>query len=500
MQRTSRSLDVAPPTEATGNSGLLWARQSRRQFLALGTGVLGSVALAACGASRPAPRAQPATTAIYRTRPDLKPVLIDATRGSGVPGPGVICITPSGPALVDNAGEPVWVRPVPHASTNLRVQNFRGQPVLTWWEGEITHYGVGQVGECVVLDSSYRELMRVRAHNGLQADLHEFLITGDGVAYLTAYRHYAADLRSVGGPKNGTALDATVQGIDLTTGSLVFEWHSADHIDFSESYQKYSEKAPYDPVHLNSVDQTADGNLLFSARNTWAVYKVDRGTGGIMWRLGGKKSDFELGPHVRFAWQHDARSHPDGTVTIFDDEGDPPEGTQSRGLILNVDEGSRTATLAQLFAHPKRSIRAGSQGSVQRLPDGNVFVGWGAEPYYTEFTRDGTMVLDAKFATGESYRAFRFEWTGKPTDLPAIVLGTSRSGQRTLYVSWNGSTETARWQVLAGRSPSTLMVVDEVQRSGFETAIPLRVSGGRVAVRALDEGGNVLGKSKTLRA
>jgi hypothetical protein len=473
------------------------ARHSRREFLVLGGGVLAGAALGACGSSSPPAPSSP-TTASYHSRPDLKPTLIDVTRGSGTPGSGYLCITPSGPMLVDDAGEPVWIQKVPQASANLRVQNMRGQPVLTWWQGVVTNYGVSTSGEYVILDGSYRQLMTVTAKNGLPADLHEFLITGEGIAYFTAYRSYPADLTSVGGPAMGTALDSTIQGVDLSTGSLVFDWHSADHIDFAESHQTYSSKAPFDPVHLNSIDTTPDGKLLLSARNTWTIYKIDPATGAIVWRLGGKKSDFALGPGVRFAWQHDARTHADGTLSLFDDQAAPPEAKQSRGLVLNVDETAKKATVQREYLHPSKTLLAGSQGSFQVLPAGNVLIGWGAEPYYTELQPDGSLVLDGKFATGSSYRAFRFDWTGTPTELPAIAADRTSGGHVTVYASWNGSTETVRWRVLAGSTPTQLTPVAEATRSGFETSIGLPRSASHVAVAALGSAGSVLAQSRTI--
>ncbi len=439
------------------------------------------------------------TTASYRSRPDLKATLIDVRRGSGIPGSGYICVTPAGPSLVDDAGDPVWIQPVTHASTNLRVQTLNGEPVLTWWQGEVASYGVGKSGEYVVMDSSYRKLMTVQAKNGLPADLHEFIITGASIAYFTAYRTYTTDLRSVGGPRRGKALDATIQGIDLNTGTLVFDWSSAQHIGFSESHAKYSDGAPFDPVHLNSIDSTPDGKLLVSARNTWTVYKVDPATGEIIWRLGGKKSDFALGPGARFAWQHDARTHADGTITLFDDEGDPPEAKQSRGLVLAVDETAKTANVRSQYFHPGQSLLAGSQGSFQVLPNRDVVIGWGAEPYYTELQHDGTLVLDGKFATGTSYRAFKFDWTGRPTDKPAVAADTSSSGHTTVSVSWNGSTETAGWRLLAGRSATSLAALREVRRNGFETSIAVPAGVSHAAVAALDSSGAVLAVSPTIR-
>jgi hypothetical protein len=428
----------------------------------------------------------------------LSPSLIEVTKGSGTPGSGYLCVTPSGPLLVDDRGQSVWIGKVPQASANLRVQSFRGQPVLTWWQGEIAlPEGFGKSGEYVILDSSYRQIMTLQAKNGLQADLHEFLITGGGIAYFTAYRTYTTDLRSVGGPQSGQAVDATIQGVDLESGNLVFDWSSAEHIDFSESEQPYAKDVTYDPVHLNSVDITPDGKLLASARNTWAVYKIDPASGDIIWRLGGKKSDFTLASGARFAWQHDARSHADGTVSLFDDEGDPPEAKQSRGLVLNVDESAMTANVKTQYTHPSKSLLAGSQGSFQVLPGDDVLIGWGAEPYYTELQADGTLVLDGKFAKGNSYRAFRFDWTGQPTDVPAVASARSASGQATVYVSWNGSTETVRWRLLAGRGPG-LRPSAEVARQGFETAIAVPAEATRAAVEAIDSGGTVLARSRTL--
>jgi hypothetical protein len=403
--------------------------------------------------------------------------------------------------LIDDAGQPVWVHSVPQAATNLRVQTFQGQPVLTWWQGVVSNYGVGTSGEYVIVDSSYRQIMTVQAKNGLAADLHEFLITPEGIAYFTAYRHYTTDLRSVEGPARGPAVDATIQGVDLNSGDLVFDWSSSERIGFAESYQQYSKDAPYDPVHLNSIDVTPDGKLLVSARNTWTVYKIDPSSGDIIWRLGGKKNDFSSGKGVRFAWQHDARAHADGTISLFDDQDAPPEAKQSRGLILAVDESARTATVDREYFHPSKSLLTGSQGSFQVLPGGDLFIGWGAEPYYTELQPDGTLVLDGKYAAGSSYRAFRLEWTGKPTDVPALAVDRTASGRIVAHASWNGSTETVRWRVLSGPAAASLVTAAEAPRNGFETSIvlPHRAGGtSHIAVAALDVNGTVLAQSGTV--
>ena len=183
-------------------------------------------------------------------------------------------------------------------------------------------------------------------------------------------------------------------------------------------------EANWDFFHINSVDLDDDGNLLVSSRSMQTIYKLDR-SGQILWRLGGKSSDFEIGPGANFAWQHDARRQPDGTFTVFDNGATPAVEKLSRGLILDVDEQAMTSTLLHQYTHPK--ILAASQGSVQLLENGNVFVGWGEIPHVSEFRRSGEMVFDAELGEKyESYRAFRLPWSGLPAEAPALATARER--------------------------------------------------------------------------
>jgi hypothetical protein len=261
------------------------------------------------------------------------------------------------------------------------------------------------------------------------------------------------DLSSVGGPKEGTMLDGIVQEVNIATGEVLFEWHSLDHVGLEESYYRPPDlEAPFDYFHINSIAVDLDDNLLVSSRRTSAVYKVDRRSGEVFWRLGGKKSDFEMGEGARFAYQHDARRHPDGTVTIFDNRGENMN-EQSRGIRLNLDEVAMTATLLREYTNPKEPF-AIFQGNVQTLPPGNVFVGWGSAPYLSEFSHDGKLLFDARFPPEvESYRAFGFPWIGQPNGDPALAAERRPDDEVTLYASWNGATEVATWEVLASPHP-----------------------------------------------
>lgn len=436
------------------------------------------------------------TTALYRSRPDLHPPIIETTQYQ-TPSAGFLFLTPAGPLICDSAGSPVWIHPVAHASTNFQVQRYRGHPVLTWWEGEIAHYGVGLRGHNVIMDSSYRVVHRVQPGHGLPSDLHEFTLTDRGTALLTAYVEATADLSSVGGPSSGTFLESVFQEVDVATGRVVLEWRSSKHIKFWESYTDYRSDGLYDPVHLNSIGVMEDGNLLVSARNTWGLYKVDRTSGQILWRLGGKRSDFTMGKDAQFAWQHDARSHHDGSISLFDDEGTPFVGPQSRGLILDVDEHAGRVAVRRSYYHPKSKLRAGSQGSLQIRPDGNVVIGWGSQPYVTEYRYHGARVLDAKFLSGTSYRAYRFEWNATPHEPVAIAAERTTSGTN-VFASWNGATQVAGWQVRAGATPERMHAVAVAPKAGFETVVPTDRRYRWLSVEALDVSGRVLAESPAI--
>lgn len=461
------------------------------------SGVLGEIV---SGTLAPASQ-NPPKPPKWHTRPDLRIPSLTVTRSEQGASSDPIFIAPYnipvgqvGGVIVANSGEPIWENPLADkVTTNFRVQRYRGEPVLTWWEGVI-EYGHG-VGEYVIADSSYRTVRRVQAARGLRGDLHEFVITPRDTALLTSYVIVGADLTSVGGPRKGTIQDAIFQEMDIASGEVLLEWHSLDHIPLEESYAPV-EAENWDFFHINSVDLDGDGNLLISSRSTHTVYKLDR-KGTILWRLGGKHSDFEMAPGSNFAWQHDARRQPDGTLTVFDNGATPAVEKLSRGLILDVDEQAMTATLLRRYTHPK--ILTGSQGNMQLLEGGNVFIGWGEVPRVSEFERSGRLVFDAVLGEKyQSYRAFRLPWSGLPAETPSIALNRDGRGGTTVYASWNGATSVRAWQLLAGRRAEALTAVCSTNARGFESALHSASAGPLFAVRALDASGGALGQSRTL--
>ena len=490
-------------------------RLTRRRFVALG-GAAAAGLLAGRAAARGAlPPPPAATSSRYVTEPAWSPPPVVVGTPAVGTAAGYIFVAPFsfssteippgryGPMILDDDGEPVWFLPLATViAQNLLVQKYRDEDVLTWYEGAA---GGTYGGSCVIYDSSYRELHRVHAAHGFACDVHDFRITGHGTALITVANEVTADLSSVGGPTDGRLVEGVIQEIDIASKRVLFEWHSQDHVGVDESFRtNVTAAGNVDYFHLNSigVDPT-DDDLVVSARHTSTVYKLDRDSGEIRWRLGGKKNDFQLGPGAAFNFQHDARAHADGTLTLFDNGatgiGVGEVEPASRPLRLTLDPAALTADLVQVYeaAEPRLGI---ALGDVQQLPDAGVFVGWGAAGPFTEFTPDGTVRFDATFGDGSvSYRALRFPWIGRPVTNPAVAAVANSDGTTTVYASWNGATEVARWQVLTGKDAAHLAAVHTAPRSGFETAITVGAVSRLVAVAALDARGENLGASAPLR-
>ncbi|TDD14789.1 hypothetical protein E1287_42620 [Actinomadura sp. KC06] len=398
--------------------------------------------------------------------------------------------------IVDDDGEPVWIYRSDRLVTDVRVQTYEGEPVLTYWEGARKTGGYGE-GVGVVLGRDYTRVAEVRAGDGVSGDLHEFALTERGTALIIAYPEVTADMRPVGGPRRGRVLDGRVQEIDIETGEVLLDWSALEHVDIAETRTPVTKGAdgskgkPFDPVHVNSVQDDGD-TLLVSARNTCALYSVDRRTGAVRWRLGGKRSDFTFGAHAEFAWQHDARRRPDGTVTLFDNHIEDVGEGPSRGVILEIDEAGRHVSLVREFSDG--ATFGQYMGNLQVLPDGNALVGWGSTPAITEFRADGTPVLEITGIGDGSYRAYRAAWAGRPSARPDVVVNPVNSHWMRVHVSWNGATDVAAWRFLTGAVPSRLAVAKTVRRNGFETAVTLPKA-PHVVAEAQTADGTPIGRS-----
>ena len=455
-----------------------------------------------------APSLHPPTITISGHDPDRSQgdIFLDA-QNTGHPGAYIL----------NPRGQLLWFDPSGHGKHrglsvfNVRVQPYRNQSVITYWEGRVVPPGVGE-GKDLILDHEYKTIHTVTAGDGYQkrgTDLHEFTLGHQGsepTAFVTIADPQRANLTSVGGPADGEVLDWIIQEIDIPTDKVIWEWNALGHVPLTDSYEPYSPGQPYDFIHINSIQQLADGHIIISARHTWTVYSIERRTGRILWELGGKHSNFSMGPSTHFEWQHDATLHKDGLVTMFDDNASNAFG-QSRGLELRISLAGHRATLVRDWVHKPDPILASSQGSVQTLSDGDVFIGWGTGKYFTEDGPGGGQLFEGEFSNHvQSYRAYRFHWTGFPQQRPAIAIRKSNQRRRDdLFVSWNGATRVYKWRVLAAASKTGPFkkARSSVHWASFQTEISIPLSAGRwFEVQALDSSGKPLkqGTSAPVRA
>lgn len=498
------------------------------------------------------PRAAPADYQSFATLPGVQVPVLTVTTPDRDPAAGDILTTNGpgpgqyGPLIYTPQGQLVWFDhlPVGETAEDLNEQTYGGRRTLTWWRGRVLELGFGQ-GEDVVMSSGYRIVARVPGGNGLHADLHDFRIAPHDVAYITAYNPIRCNLAPLQGARDGAIIDTAIQEIDMSTGLVRWEWHSLDHVAAAESETPTATNTrPWDWFHINSIDvegagseqagpgtgvgeasgarvgeasgagvgetsragvgragfDSSPGNLFISARNTWAGYQIEGGSGRILWRLGGLKSSFKMGRGTETAWQHDGRILPDGEVTFFDDGSNPPIHHQSRAMRIALDFATREARLASSFTHSDPPLLAASQGNMQTLASGNTVVGYGGVPAISEYARDGALLFDAHLPYEMAfYRAFRFPWSGRPASPPAVLASLNDTGEETIvHASWNGATEVAAWRVLAGKHTGPLAERATIPAGGFESSTTLPVKYARVAVQALNSAGRVLGTSRTV--
>jgi Arylsulfotransferase (ASST) len=459
----------------------------------------------------PAPRAAAADQQAFYTLPDVQAPIMTVTTADRDPGAGYILTTNGpgpgdyGPLIYTPQGRLVWFDRTGsgegETAEDLSEQTYEGQRDLTWWRGRVLSLGFGQ-GEDIVMNSHYETVAKITGGNGLKADLHELQLAPRDVAFITAYNPILCDLSPVKGSRSGVIIDAAVQEIDVRTGLVRWEWHSLDHVGPSESEVEVPSNAtPWDYFHLNAIDPEPEGAILITARSTWAAYQLEGTSGRILWRLGGNRSSFAMGPGTRVAWEHDGRMLPGDEVTFFDDGANPPIHKQSRAVRIALDLKRMRARLLSSLAHRDPPLLAASQGNMQTLPDGNTLVGYGGVPAVSEYGTGGTLLFDAHQPYDMTfYRAFRFPWSARPLTAPAVLASLNNTGEETIvHASWNGATGVSSWRVLAGRGAHSLSAQATIPVSGFESSTTLPTKQSYVAVQALGSRGNVLGTSHTVR-
>jgi hypothetical protein len=416
-----------------------------------------------------------------------------------------------GPLVLDSKLQPVWFLPIGTnlTSTNLEQQTYNGKPVLTYWKGVVTSTGASTSGEVDIVDQHYRNVATIKASLPWIISVHDAVISGPDI-WVTVYRTVPnTDLSAEGGSSAGILYDSGVQEFNIKTGKLEYTWDAMDHVALSQAQQHAPPPAaaanPWDAYHINSIQLLPGNEMLVSLRNTWAAYLINTKTSQTIWTLGGNASSFKVAGNAAFAWQHDVRILPHNQVSLFNDNccaiTGPgvfgPRNGASGGLVLNLNTGAHTASLANSYTHAKPPLDPAFLGSMSVLPNGNALVGWGSQPYFSEYSKSGQLLLDAVWPGKDlSYRAlFTGSWVGTPFFPPS---GAARKvkGKATVYASWDGATQVTAWKVLAGSNANHLPVVATHAKTGFETTITLAKSAKVYKVQAFDAKGHLLRTSK----
>lgn len=258
---------------------------------------------------------------------------------------------------------------------------------------------------------------------------------------------------------------------------------------------------------MNSVDKNPDGDYLVSARHTDTIYKISGTNGEIIWRFGGKTTDFVHDGGLNFSKQHDARfleSNRTHCIISFVNNAASKfaqSASHSSALVISLHTAGKpmTATILSQYDRPDRGLTR-RMGNVQTLPNGSRLVNWSQGGYTTEYSQDGKPVAEARFATDRfaSYRVYKHDFVGKPSYPPIVrsfAYGRKQSGATTAcYVSWNGATEVASWRFYSHEKNGEVSL-GEMQRQGFETEFMCDGYKKKVSVVAVDANGVVLGRS-----
>jgi hypothetical protein len=303
--------------------------------------------------------------------------------------------------ILDNSAKPVFYRAMGSMSTDFKLQP----------NGYLT-YNDNIDDAFYELDSNYVVINRFRAGNGYQTDLHDLIVLPNGHVLMLAHDQETVDMSAIvpGGNPYATVIGAVIQELDKNQ-KVIFQWRSFDHFKVTDATMENMTAATIDAVHPNTIELDFDGNLLLSSRHMDEITKIDRQTGAIIWRWGGKNNQFRYtNDSIGFSHQHSIRRTPTGTLLLFDN-GNYRTNLASRVVEYSLDETSRTATLVWQFAHSPE-VKSIAMGSAQRLPNGNTLVGWGTgSPAVTEVRPDKSVAFELQFPDSiVSYRAFRFPW------------------------------------------------------------------------------------------
>jgi hypothetical protein len=306
------------------------------------------------------------------------------------------------PALLitENSGNPIF-----YLQTNSDPTDFKKQPT-----GQLTYFDSG-TNKFYALNNNYELVDSFYCGNGFKTDLHELLVLPNYHSYLLGLDPQIIDMSQYveGGKEDATVIGFVIQELDENK-NVIFQWRSLDYISVLDAEGIDFTRQVIDYIHTNSICVDFDGNLIISSRNLNEITKINRQTGKIIWRLGGKKNQFFfINEEYDFYRQHDARRLQNGNILFFDN-GNYHTPQFSRAVEYDLDEINFTATKVWQYRNDP-DLHTSAMGNARRLDNGNTLISWSRAGFITEVTPDGEKALEIKFPEElYSYRVFKAHW------------------------------------------------------------------------------------------
>ncbi|KAK3702090.1 hypothetical protein LTR37_015065 [Vermiconidia calcicola] len=427
-----------------------------------------------------------------------------------------------GPHIYDGKGDLIWSGVSTFNGFNafgFTKTQFEGQDMLSM----VYRHEFG-----AILDNNYSVHKKAYVEPDVDFNMHEFNVVDNSSRLLlmrTKTKRTSREISAeVGYDGKCNVRFYGFEERDSETLEPTFTWLAEGIIPLDESMiddkpfeHLCTDDGGWDYVHCNSIDKFFDGDFLLGCRHTDTVYKISHKHGTIVWRLGGKKSDFELDgglpdPSFHFGGQHDVKvqmsNETHSIISMLDNAHRPGRNKQSndfsRGLLIEVRTDIMSAKIIEEYPHPQGEFARG-RGSFQLLPNGNAFCGFWEHAFIAEYAHDGTVLMEAKVRPDtKSYRSYKFPWVGHPMLPPDVYsVAFAKQGEDTystiVYISWNGATEVDNWNIHHAHADGTRELIASTPKTGFETAITYDGYASHVIVEALGRKGKILGTSEVTK-
>jgi hypothetical protein len=389
--------------------------------------------------------------------PDFTPTINEGT------APGHIFITNSVGMpylmILKNDGSPYFYKQLEESSSDFKLQD--NGMLSCWISGEVRGF--------MLMDEHFQIIDTLKCQNGFDTDQHDLQLLSNGHALMIAIEERNMTEIDPEGNPNATVIGNHIQEIN-ESGNVVFEWLCWDHIALEDSYLGTQDIFRLDYIHINSIAVDFDGHLLISCRHLSECTKINRQTGEIIWRLGGKNNQFDfINDPDPFSFQHDFRPVPGkpGYYTLYDN-GNQRDPRYSRALEYKLDTVNMIAEKVWEYRHsPDRYSRL--MGNAQRLPNGNTVISWGdpALPAITEVTPDSLLVYEAILTPRmNNYRSFRFECDYSM--LSPYLLAEPYPDRIRLLFNKFGDTGVDYFNIYAGKNPDQLDWIDSTSQTWMD--------------------------------